>query len=316
MPTRRTFLAATVGALGAAAVGPVRGAARAGGVQAGEPRFGVGYQIFGWSRDFPAAWWRGACAVGALGYQAIEGEYTIAELYEGRAGEFDRRMARCGVRVNAFYSSTDLGRAGHHAENLRKNLFAAAFAARIGAGVIVMGGTEAVSKTREDFAAFARAANDIGQRVLETSGVRCGYHPHMGALVETREDIARVMDATDPRYFFLAPDTGHLAAAGCDVLEVFQTYQARVIHAHLKDYQPAAAGGRGRFLPLGQGVVDFARLRDILVANGFEGWVNVELDGGRGVDPEAVAKQAREYVTGTLGLPLRHPGASTAEAAR
>jgi len=317
MPTRRTFLASTVAALGAAATGPIEGAVRRGSQQAGAPRFGVGYQIFGWSRDFPSAWWRGACAVGALGYQAIEGEYTIAELYEGRDEEFDRRMARCGVRVNAFYSSTDLGRPGHHAENLRKNLFTAAFAARIGAGVIVMGGTEATSKTREDFAAFSRAANEIGKRVLDTHGVRCGYHPHLGALVETRADIARVMDATDPRYFFLAPDTGHLAAAGCDVLEVFQTYRERLIHAHLKDYRPAETpGARGRFLPLGEGVVDFVRLRDVLAANGFEGWVNVELDGGRGLDPAEVATQARAYVTRTLELPLQRPGASPAEAIR
>jgi inosose dehydratase len=311
MLTRRTFLRTSVATLGVAMAGARPNRAAPGlsiASTSAPPRFGVGYQIFGWSRYFPSAWWRGACAVGALGYRAIEGEYTIAELYQGREGEFDRRMARCAVRVNAFYSSTDLGRSGQHAENLRKNMQAAAFAARIGARVIVMGGTEATSKTPEDFAAFARAANEIGQRVFETHGVRCGYHPHMGALVERREDIARVMDATDPRYFFLAPDTGHLAAAGCDVVEVFQTYRERVIHAHLKDYRPAATPGvRGSFLPLGQGVVDFVRLRDVLADSGFDGWVNVELDGGRGIDPAEVAERARAYVTGTLGLSLTRP---------
>ena len=309
MLTRRTFLRTSVAAIGAAAALPHSIEGAAGGAAAGTPHFGVGYQIFGWSRYFPSAWWRGARAVGALGYRAIEGEYTIAELYQGREGEFDRRMAECDVRVNAFYSSTDLDRPHQHAENVRKNLQTAAFAARIGAKVIVMGGTEATSRTANDFASFARAANEIGQRTLEAHGVRCGYHPHLGALVERREDIARIMDATDPRYFFLAPDTGHLAAAGCDVVEVFQTYRTRVIHAHLKDYRPAATpGARGRFLPLGEGVVDFAGLRDVLVAGGFDGWVNVELDGGRGIDPADVAMGARRYVTHTLGLSLTRPG--------
>jgi sugar phosphate isomerase/epimerase len=311
MLTRRTFLRTSVAAIGAAAALPhsMEGASGlAGSAAAGTPRFGVGYQIFGWSRYFPSAWWRGARAVGALGYRAIEGEYTIAELYQGREGEFERRMAECGVRVNAFYSSTDLDRRHQHAENVRKNLQTAAFAARLGAKVIVMGGTEATSRTAEDFASFARAANEIGQHAFEVHGVKCGYHPHLGALVESREDIARVMDATDPRYFFLAPDTGHLAAAGCDVVEVFQTYRTRVIHAHLKDYRPAATpGARGSFLPLGEGVVDFARLREVLVASGFDGWVNVELDGGRGIDPADVAKRARGYVTDTLGLSLTRP---------
>lgn len=297
MPTRRTFLRSAAAAFGAAAALPREWRADAEAIGwrgAPAPRFAVGYQIFGWSRYFPSAWWRGARAVSALGYRAIEGEYTIAELYDGREREFERRMRGCGVRVNAFYSSTDLGRPGHHAENLRKNLQTARFAERIGTGVIVMGGTEALSKTPEDFAAFARAANEIGRRVLETHGVRCGYHPHLGALVETREDIARVMDATDPRCFFLAPDTGHLAAAGCDVVEVFRTYRERVIHAHLKDYRPSQTpGARGSFMPLGEGVVNFGALRELLVTTGFEGWVNVELDGGRGLDPAAVAERAR-----------------------
>jgi len=319
MLTRRTFLSTSVAALGAAASLPRSIAEASGspdGAASGTPRFGVGYQIFGWSRYFPSAWWQGARAVAALGYRAIEGEYTIAELYQGREGEFDRRMAACGVRVNAFYSTTDLDRRHEHAENVRKNLHTAAFAARAGAGVIVLGGTEATSRTADDFVSFARAANEIGQRTLEMHGVRCGYHPHLGALVEKREDIARVMDATDPRYFFLAPDTGHLAAAGCDVGEVFQTYRERVIHAHLKDYRPAVTpGARGSFLPLGEGVVDFLRLREVLVSNGFDGWVNVELDGGRGMDPADVATRAREYVTKTLGLSLTRPADGSSGAA-
>lgn len=315
--SRRTFCTASVAALGAAALPHWMEGALADGAPAGTPRFAVGYQIFGWGRYFPSAWWRGARAVAALGYRTIEGEYTIAELYQGREGEFDRRMAECGVRVNAFYSTTDLDRQHQHAENVRKNLHTAAFAARIGAKVIVIGGTEAGSRTADDFASFARAANEIGQRTFETHGVRCGYHPHLGALVEKREDIARVMDATDPRYFFLAPDTGHLAAAGCDVVEVFQTYRERVIHAHLKDYRPAATpGARGRFLPLGEGIVDFVRLRELLVANSFDGWVNVELDGGRGIDPAEVAKRARRYVTETLGLLLTRPADATPGAAK
>jgi sugar phosphate isomerase/epimerase len=320
MPTRRTFLRTSVAALGAAAAFP-RPLHSASAWQVapakGAPRFGVGYQIFGWSRYFPSAWWRGASAVGALGYRAIEGEYTIAEMYQGREAEFERRMADCGVRLNAFYSTTDLERPREHVENVRKNMQAAAFAARMGAKVIVMGGTEAVSKTPDDFARFARAANEIGRRTFETHGVRCGYHPHLGAMVEKRDEIARVMDATDPRHFFLAPDTGHLAAAGCDVIEVFRTYRGRVIHAHLKDYRPAATpGARGSFLPLGEGVVDFAKLRDDLVAAGFDGWLNVELDGGRGIDPADVAKRARGYVIDTLGLPLTRPESAASDTRR
>lgn len=305
--TRRDFLrsAALLPAV-AGALAPAREAAAAPGpAAAGTPqRFRIGYQIFGWGRYFPAAWWKGARACGALGYAGIEGEYTIAELYEGREDEFAERMQACGVALAALYTTSDLERPRESWENARKNMMAARFCQRMGASVLVLGGTEAVSKDGDTFAAFARAANDLGRRLHETHGVRLALHPHLGALVETREDLARVMDATDPRALWLAPDTGHLLAGGSDPVEVFETYGARIVHAHLKDYAPAPAGGRGAFLPLGAGRVDFPALLRLSRARGFDGWLAIELDGGRGVDPATAARGARDYVTTTLGAAL------------
>lgn len=301
-PTRRDFLeqAGRAGAVGLFAGFPT------GWLQAAAPaRLRIGYQIFGWGRYFPSQWWKGAAAVGALGFRGIEGEYTIAELYEGREEEFDEGMRRCGTRLAALYSTSDLERPRERHENMRKNLHAAAFCKRMGSRMVVLGGTEAKGKEPAMFETYAREANAIGKRMLETYGVKFGVHPHVGSLVETREEIARVMDGTDPRYFFLAPDTGHLIAGGSDPVEVFQVYRDRIVHAHLKDYaRPSVPGGRGAFLPLGQGQVDFPALIRILTAAGFDGWLDVELDGGRGIDPAEVARSARDYVLNTLKLTL------------
>jgi len=171
--------------------------------------------------------------------------------------------------------------------------------------MIVVGGTEAHGKDADLYKRYAMEANELGKRVFETHGVRVGVHPHVGSLVETREDIARVMDGTDPRVFFLAPDTGHLLAGGSDPVEVFRTYRDRIVHAHLKDWAPPATpGARGSFLPLGKGNVDFPALVRILQGGSFDGWVDVELDGGRDIDPAQVARNARDYVTSTLKLSL------------
>lgn len=310
MTGRRRFVRDMAGLAGALWLSPPDGGRQAR-VAPTPQQFDVGYQIFGWGRYFPAAWWRGAAAVGALGYPGIEGEYTIAELYAGRDAEFADRMAACGVSLSALYSTTDLERPHERVENLRKNVQAARFLARHGGATIVMGGTRAVAKDADAFRTFCTLANDLGRRTLEEHGVRCAYHPHLGAIVQTREDIARVMEGTDPRWFFLAPDTGHLVAGGSDVVEVFRTYGARVVHAHLKDYAPATrADQRGGFAPLGAGSVDFVGLVGLLRESGFTGWLNVEMDGGRGLDPAEVARMAKTYVTGTLGLSL------TAEVAR
>ena len=177
----------------------------------------------------------------------------------------------------------------------------------------MLGGTEAIDRSAESFRIYTAAANELGRRLVEKHGVKLAVHPHVGSLVESREDIARVMDGTDPRAFFLAPDTGHLAAAGCDVVEVFRTYGDRVVHAHLKDYrQPAAPGQRGAFAPLGTGNVDFPGIVALLEARRFDGWLDVELDGGRGGDPADAARLGRDYLTSRLGLQLNPVAPSSA----
>ena len=297
--TRRGFLAATGGAGAASLLAGIDASA-----WAAQP-FDIGYQIFGWGRYFPSAWWKGAAAVGALGYRGIEGEYTIAELYEGREEEFVAGMRRCGVHLAALYSSTDLEHPAHRYENRRKNLNAAAFCRRMGSRMIVIGGTEAEEKSPALIKEWGREATELGRQALDAHGVRLGVHPHVGSLIETREDIAIAMDSTDPRYFHLAPDTGHLIAGGSDPVEIFKVYASRIAHAHLKDYQrPAAPGARGTYVPLGCGNVDFPQLLQILRQAGFDGWLDVELDGGRGADPAAVAREARDYLRGTLAVSL------------
>jgi inosose dehydratase len=263
----------------------------------------IGYQIFGWGRYFPEAWWTAAAAVVAVGYPGIEGEYTISELYDGRESEFRDRMERLGVRLAALYSTTDLERLPERSVNLEKNLRAARFCREMGAEVLVIGGTEAESRSDEDFRHFAAVANELGRLTYETHGVRCGYHPHLGSLVQNREEIGRIMELTDPEYLFLAPDTGHLLAGGGDPVEVCRTYGERIIHTHLKDFKPAASPGRrGAFVPLGWGEVDFPGLVRVLDEKGFSGWHTVELDSTRGLSQEEVAELARHYIEETLNL--------------
>lgn len=313
-PTRRDFVRSAFAAGAAAMVsGLAGGSALASAAQgraalagtAAPQRFRVGYQIFSFGRYFPAQWWLGARTVGAMGYPGIEGEYTIAELYEGREQEFADRMAECGVKLAAFYTSTDLERPDNQAENTRKNMLAARFLAKQGGKVMVMGGTSAITRDDEAFRIFNAAANALGKRMFEEHGVRLSYHPHLGALIQGPVDIDKVMEGTDPRWFSLAPDTGHLVAGGSDEVEVFTKYRDRIIHLHLKDYiKPKGPNERGRFVPLGQGTVRTRELIDILRGAGFDGWVDLEMDGGRGLLPADVAAMAKTYVTGPLGLAL------------
>jgi inosose dehydratase len=267
--------------------------------------FNLGYQLLSWGRYYPNSWWEGCRDLVELGFRGVEGESTIAESYEGRVEEFGARMKKAGARLAALYSTSDLQRTDEVHQNFSHNLQAAAFLQAMGGQVLVVGGSESPEPTDDDFRRLADTANELGRRALEQYGIKVGFHPHMGNMVQYREDIGRLMELTDPRYFFLAPDTGHLAAGGSDPVEVYRTYGSRIVHMHFKDFDPNAVGWRGRrgrFTRLGEGTVDFGALVEILRGLNYDGWIVVEADSRTAARETALAN--RRYLTETLKLEL------------
>lgn len=113
-------------------------------------------------------------------------------------------------------------------------------------------------------------------------------HPHVGTLVETADDVRRVLDGSDARFCL---DTGHLAIGGTDPVAFAEEAAARVAHVHLKDVrQEVAARLRaeevslvravqlGLFRPLGEGDAPVADTVLALERQGYEGWYVLEQD--------------------------------------
>ena len=280
-------------------------AARAWAQAAGQQKFRIGYQLLSWGRYYPLSWWDGCRDLAALGFRGVEGEDVICQIYEGRLEEFRARMKQYGLKLAALYSSCDLENPKESFHNVEDNLEAARFLQAMGAKVLVIGGFESPKPADEDIKRMAGAANELGRRVLERHGVKVAFHPHAGSLIQHREEIGRLMELTDPRYFFLAPDTGHLAAGGSDPVEVFRAYGKRIAHMHFKDFDPALqgfGGRRGRMVPLGQGKVDFPALAGILREIAYDGWVDVEFDSTAA--PRESAEANRRYLVERLKLEL------------
>lgn len=140
---------------------------------------------------------------------------------------------------------------------------------------------------------FARLAEVLtaGAEAMRREGVTACYHNHVGTVVETEDEIERLLALTDPEVVALGPDTGHLAWAGIDVVEFCRRHIQRIRCLHLKDIvagvrqQGTAAGWdygtfsrRGIFTELGDGCVDFAGLLQVLSEHGFDGWLIIETD--------------------------------------
>lgn len=162
---------------------------------------------------------------------------------------------------------------------------------------------------------FAKGMNRLGD-IANSMGIRLVYHHHMGTVVQTAEEIDRMMDMTDPDKFALLYDTGHLAYCGQDYLAVLKKYAKRIAHVHLKDVRPEVVekvkkeklsflqGVRaGAFTVPGDGCIDFAPVFDELDKSGYEGWMIVEAEQDPAkANPLEYALKARDYIRKTAKI--------------
>ncbi|RRQ25403.1 inosose dehydratase [Rhodococcus sp. Eu-32] len=126
------------------------------------------------------------------------------------------------------------------------------------------------------------------QAAAAERGIRAVLHPHVGTMIEKRDEVYRVLNgSTIP----LCLDTGHLLIGGTDPLDLVEAHASRITHAHLKDVDAALAArvqageltyteavAQGMYTPLGTGDVNIARVVNELLDAGFDGWFVLEQD--------------------------------------
>lgn len=127
-------------------------------------------------------------------------------------------------------------------------------------------------------------------RHLRRRGVHLAYHHHMGTVIETAEEIDRLMAMTGPEVGLLL-DTGHLTYAGGDPVAAARRHGPRIVHVHCKDVRPDILGDATRndwsfldavlagvFTVPGDGCVDYPRVFESLAAADYRGWLVVEAE--------------------------------------
>ncbi len=142
-------------------------------------------------------------------------------------------------------------------------------------------------------------------------GLTVGMHAHAAGFMDFEPELERLLDEVDESLLKICFDTGHHSYAGFDPVAFMERYIGRISYMHFKDIDPAVkadvvanrtdfykACGQGIFCNLGEGDVDFPRVRDILLANGFEGWCTVEQDCDPTLDVNPVddARANRTYL--------------------
>ena len=166
----------------------------------------------------------------------------------------------------------------------------------------------------QEWTTFARGAEQIAKTVLEETGIRTVFHHHCAGFVERPEEIARLLEMTDPKLLGLVFDTGHYVygsgATQADVRDGLRRFADRIWYLHLKDCDPRVARSareqewdyftalrHGVFCELGKGQVDFRAVFEWIREHHYEGYVLVEQDVLPGMgSPAESARRNREYL--------------------
>jgi inosose dehydratase len=141
-----------------------------------------------------------------------------------------------------------------------------------------------------DDAAWERVVRHLAQveEVVAGHGLTLALHPHVGTLVETAEDVERVLATSDVGWCF---DTGHLLIGGTDPAAFVRDHAQRIVHVHLKDVDAAlaarvrsgelslvAATQAGLFRVLGEGDCGIEEVVGLLDRHGYARWLVLEQD--------------------------------------
>ena len=231
------------------------------------------------------------------GYAGIE----LGRKFPRRADALRPLLAHHGLRLVSGWYGAELRRrsAREEIDAMKDHLD---LLVAMGCGVMVFAETSDSVHGRRDVPLSARPtlAGDkwleFGDRLtqvaeyLETRGLRLAYHHHMGTVVQTEEELDRLL-AVSGETVGLLLDTGHLTFAGGNVLGVARRHAGRLVHVHCKDVRPDVLSEvrrddrsfldavlAGVFTVPGDGAIDYDAFLALLKTSGYAGWLVVEAE--------------------------------------
>jgi len=254
------------------------------------------------------------------GYRATEWSSSLPEDPERLKEDLEAR----GLRMVGAFVALDLRERSRHPSELKRALAKARFLKALGARHLVVAdaGDEARRMAaghvgpehalpEEGWAAMAEGLTALAER-LEDLGMALVFHNHVGTYVETGEEIAQLLDRTDPDRVGWCLDTGHLVYGGGDLLNLLGRYKNRVRYLHLKDVNPEVLETAKRqgwgfqealrhfiFAPLGEGMVPLKAALAALLETGYDGWAVIEQD-TTPADPTETARKNRARLLAIL----------------
>ncbi|NSW56251.1 MAG: TIM barrel protein [Armatimonadetes bacterium] len=212
---------------------------------------------------------------GEIGFQGIETNWRMINQWGDRRREFADLLRQSGVVLSALFFGAGSAESTAARQEIDDALRAAEFLRAMGSDRMMVGGGKATDDP-DEFRTVCDHYSELGARVLDDFGVKACYHLHHGAIASSPDEIARMMELTDKRTWFLCPDSGIMVREGHDLNATLSRYFDRIGYVHFKDWD----GGES-WCMLGEGVVDHTGALQTLEALGYDGWVISENESRR-----------------------------------
>lgn len=172
---------------------------------------------------------------------------------------------------------------------------------------------DAVQMDDDEWTGFRDRIAEVARIGTEEYGLTVAIHAHAAGFMDFEPELLRLLDEVDDSILKICLDTGHHTYAGYDPVAFVAKNIGRISYMHFKDIDPKVkadvikkqtgfydACGQGIFCTLGNGIVDFPRVRQVLLDADFNGWCTVEQDCDPtlpGTDPLGDAKLNRSYLS-------------------
>ena len=312
---RRSFLA---GATGAVVFPTLEGCS---GVQASPilARFRIGYSGFVWQDRIE----EGIQTVARFGFHGIEPFRQHVMPYLESPQRLKDQLDAVGIALVTCSNggqgmSTNFIDPSRTAQTIEDHfVFARDFISHFGCShfKINLGGRPPDGPTDEHLRTMAVTLTELGRRTADL-GLKLSPHPHIWSPLERPEEIARVVELSDPRFVYFTADTAHLTFGGTDPVKFIGDNYSRVAALHFKDTPFKYRGHTGPtptreehqannlYTGMGIGGVDFPALARMIADRGFDGWITLDYDPPReheGTIDQQLAHNKR-YVTEILGI--------------
>lgn len=281
---------------------------------AAQAQFKFGYDAASWDEQVEQA----TTEISELSFHGISVPLSSYVKFAHRAADFKAMIATSKLTPVAFTAGDATLNLSTMKQEIADFILKAKWVAEAGGQYLQIADAARPTASKpdpDDYRKLGKHLTEIGKRTFTNHGIKLAYRNRMNSLGERRDDIDRILDATDPKFVWMVTDLAHLQIAGGDEVRFVRDYLNRLAYPHFNDvriFQPASTTLDGSrvpakydFVELGQGKVNLASAFQIMKDYRYQGWIMLELAHAiRGRSAKESASISKRFIEEKLKIKL------------